>query len=137
VQPSPYGNDTASALVVEEWEMPIPSARFDLTLHVVLGHQGEVDINLDYAADLFDEPSGVGILDHVERMLTVLATRPDTRVWDVDLDTADPVPFTIAPPDPAVHELRAHELIAQRAAETPDAPAVLMPGEPPLSYGEL
>ncbi|MBG0815522.1 thioester reductase domain-containing protein [Planomonospora sp. ID82291] len=162
---------------MREWETPSPSARFDLTMYAVVGP--DIDVSIDYSTALFDAGTAERMRDHVVRMLTELATRPETRVWDVDLTGDEPDgpavldglavldgPYRRLHPqagaagdatlhDAAVHdpalrdpalrdpavvrdaERRVHELVALRAAETPEAPAVVAGDGRVLSYREL
>ncbi|MFD0660346.1 non-ribosomal peptide synthetase [Thermocatellispora tengchongensis] len=115
-----------------EWQTPPPAARFDLTLQVVLGE--DIELDLDYSTALFEPRSAARLRDHVLRVLATMAERPETRVWDIELAR----PRTpAAVPEQDGEPPRVHELIARRAAENPDAPAVFGGDGRELSYGEL
>ncbi|GAT70723.1 non-ribosomal peptide synthase MxaA [Planomonospora sphaerica] len=156
---------------MREWETPSPSARFDLTMHAVVG--ADMDISIDYSTALFDAGTAERMRDHVVRMLTELAARPETRVWDVDLTGDGPGGAAALPAgtgrdeagrseavrdevvrdevgqgeavrDEAVRDAaaraaapRVHELVALRAAQTPEAPAVVAGDGRTFSYREL
>ncbi|WP_068923063.1 non-ribosomal peptide synthetase [Planobispora rosea] len=153
VQPATPTDHGMPGWSMREWETPAPSARFDLTLYVTMGTAmgtvmgAETDISIDYSTALFDAGTAERMRDHVVRMLTELATRPDTRVWDVDLagdghgdghgDAALLPAGTVRDTAARAAQLRVHELVALRAAETPEAPAVVAGDGRTLSYREL
>ncbi|MER7949371.1 amino acid adenylation domain-containing protein [Streptomyces sp. NPDC096079] len=122
------------------------STKFDLTFALDERRDGEgrpagLTGGLEYARDLFDASTAALLAAHLERILRAAATDPGVRIGDVELltaadrfrlvadynDTATPAP---AAPDTI------HGLIAQRAARTPDAPALITDGET-LGYGAL
>ncbi|MFG1944018.1 amino acid adenylation domain-containing protein [Nonomuraea sp. NPDC048826] len=82
---------TAGDLLIEPWELPAPEARFDLTLFVTVND--DIDLYLDYAADLFTPATAAALADHLTRALESLATHPDLQIGHI--------PFTTEPPEPA------------------------------------
>ena len=114
------------------------TAKFDLSLHLTETPEG-LRGSLEYAADLFDAAT-------IERLARYLVTLLGEAVADpvvpvsrlALLDAAEREQLLVewnatAAPYP---ELCVHELFAQQAARTPDAPA-LMCGDAMMSYREL
>ncbi|WP_271219351.1 non-ribosomal peptide synthetase [Streptosporangium carneum] len=75
--------EPAPGLTATGWSLPTPGARFDLTLCVVTGER--IGLNLDYAADLFDAATAERLTGHLVTVLTAMAERLATPVWEVDL----------------------------------------------------
>ncbi|WP_282504066.1 non-ribosomal peptide synthetase [Streptomyces rhizoryzae] len=126
-------------------EPPGRISRFDLTVHLQERPDGSFAGSLEYATALFDPATARRITGHYTRLLAAAAEAPDTPVAELDLfddaerallldGPAEPV-GTRTPLDPAA--LRpVHEAIARRAAEAPEATAVLHGGRR-TTYGEL
>ncbi|KUL55238.1 non-ribosomal peptide synthetase [Streptomyces sp. NRRL F-4489] len=126
-------------------EVPGRIARFDLTVHLQERPDGSYAGSLEYATALFDTATARRIAGHYTRLLAAAAESPDTPVTELEIfdaaeralllaGPAEPV-GTRTPLDPAA--LRpVHEAIAARAAETPDATAILHGGHR-TTYGEL
>ena len=119
-------------------------ARFDLDVVVseatgADGRLGGLRGSVSAAADLFDEDTAQGIAVWLGRVLAAVADGPQARLHQIAVlepaecsqvvtgwnNTAAPVPEASVP-----------ELIAARAARTPDAVAVVC-GDVHVSYGEL
>lgn len=119
-----------SGLVVGGWPLPVPSARFDVTV-VAHASADALGLHLDYAQDLFDEDTMAAFCGHLATVVEALLTDRDRRMWHVPLRAADSS-GTATPGEwePVLSR------IAGWAARTPDAPAVI--GEHgTLGYGEL
>ncbi|WP_432828475.1 amino acid adenylation domain-containing protein [Dactylosporangium sp. CA-092794] len=72
----------------------VAGAKFDLSVFCteIRGEAGEpagVDVGVQYAADLFDEPTARLVLDVFARTLRALAAGPATRVGDADVLTGE------------------------------------------------
>lgn len=117
-------------LRVEPASMGSVPARFDLTL-VATQSQDGVTVQLDYATDLFTEPTAHRIADALRRVLRTMVDNPAARVWEIPL--ADPIPCTggLGTDSPSVVGL-----IAEQVRRTPDAPAVIA-YDGSLTYREL
>ncbi|WP_203737931.1 non-ribosomal peptide synthetase, partial [Actinoplanes italicus] len=113
-------------------------AKVDLTLTVTDPGTGPLTGGLVYRTDLFDERTVRGLLGHLWTLLAAIVADPEQPVsrlailtgeeraaLDRGNDTAVPVPARTVP-----------ELIADRAAERPDATALICDGRT-MSYAEL
>jgi amino acid adenylation domain-containing protein len=94
---------------------------------------------IEYAADLFDEPTVARLWSHVEVVLAAVVARPECRVSQVPWSTpAEERRAVTVWNDTAVDapDRRLHELVSDRIAESPGSVAVTGPdGE--LTYAEL
>ncbi|MEU1280731.1 amino acid adenylation domain-containing protein [Streptomyces sp. NPDC005805] len=141
------GADTARSLFREDAPalLDTVTTKFDLTFALTerrdpRGGPAGLAGGLEYARDLFDAPTAALLAAHLERTLRAVAADPRLRLGDVPLltdadrfrltgdynDTATVVPDTGTVP----------ELIARRAARTPDAPA-LITDEETVPYRDL
>jgi amino acid adenylation domain-containing protein/thioester reductase-like protein len=122
---------------------PVPvdrgTAMFDLTL-TVTDDGGELVASAEYNADLYDAVTIARLLRHYETLLARLTVEPDRRVTEVPL--ADDSERRLVLEDwnnTAVEypqDCTIHGLIAEQAARTPDAVAVVDAGRT-LTYAEL
>jgi amino acid adenylation domain-containing protein len=104
------------------------TTQVDLTLVLRSDARG-LSGSLEYATDLFDEGTARRMASHLERVLALLSTDPDTRLSAVDLlDGAERRRVLetwsgaeAAPPGEGL----LHALIAAQAERTPDAEAVV------------
>ncbi|MEU2080014.1 amino acid adenylation domain-containing protein, partial [Streptomyces sp. NPDC013489] len=120
----------------------IESAKFDLsfTLGEAATEAGPaIQGSIDYATDLFDRVTVESMTERLVHVLRQVTAEPERRIADVEVlsaaerdrmlvewnDTETPVPDLTVP-----------ELFARRAAETPDAVAVIGHGAS-LTYREL
>ncbi|WP_420127104.1 non-ribosomal peptide synthase/polyketide synthase [Longimicrobium sp.] len=113
------------------------TSKFDLTLYVA-ERDGGIDIQLAYAADLFDAPRMREMLAQLQGVLRQAAEAPETRIGALALatDAARAVlPDPAAPLDDTWRGA-VHEVFAARAMATPDALAVEDPRER-WTYAEL
>ncbi|HEX8272116.1 MAG TPA: amino acid adenylation domain-containing protein, partial [Longimicrobiaceae bacterium] len=114
------------------------AAKFDLSVEAFDGRD-RIRVALEYATALFDAATIERLGEHLRVLLEAAVRSPEARVSELPLlggderrrvvaewnDTARPYPDALV-----------HELFAEQAARTPDAPAVLTGGEP-LTYAEL
>ncbi|WP_190120680.1 non-ribosomal peptide synthetase, partial [Streptomyces flavofungini] len=116
------------------------SAKFDLTFHMVdLPELGGVVGSLEYATDLFDDPTVRKLADRYVRLLDRLTADPRQHVRGVELvepDERELVLSAFNDTAAATPELTAAELFAQRAAATPEATALVCEDQK-WSYAEL
>ncbi|MFJ1707546.1 amino acid adenylation domain-containing protein, partial [Kitasatospora sp. NPDC088346] len=126
---------------------PIPvgrgSAKFDFTVGVEEfrggdGEPGGMELLLDYATDLFDEPTAARMLDAFVRLLESAVAAPARPVGQLDLlPPGLREQLTGALPDPVeVPDTTLWERFAEQAARTPDATALISAGER-TGYREL
>ncbi len=113
------------------------SSKFDLTLYVG-ERDGGVDVDLVYAADLFDAPRMRELLAQLEGVLRQAAAASETRLGALSLATEASRGVLPDPAEPLDETWRGavHEVFAGRAAATPDALAVEDPRER-WTYAEL
>ncbi|MCH0564644.1 MULTISPECIES: non-ribosomal peptide synthetase [unclassified Streptomyces] len=121
---------------------PVPAgtgtAKFDLFFNIVPDPSGRAYGRLEYAAELFDHSTAESLADRYVRVLRQVVAEPGTRLGSVDVlsraerdrltrlnETTAPLPSSTVP-----------ELVAARAARTPDATAVVS-GQTSLSYRRL
>ncbi|MFC9267211.1 amino acid adenylation domain-containing protein [Streptomyces zhihengii] len=121
------------------------TTKFDLTfaltdLRDADGAPAGLTGGLEYATDLFDAPAAALIACHLERTLRAVAADPRLRIGEMPLLTdADRFRLTGEYNDTATVVTprgTVHELLARRAARTPDAPA-LITDDGTVSHGEL
>ncbi|HEX2201844.1 MAG TPA: non-ribosomal peptide synthase/polyketide synthase [Longimicrobium sp.] len=128
----------AGGLEVEEIQLDSEvSSKFDMTFYVG-ERDGAIEVNLVYAADLFDAPRIREMLAQLEGVLRQAAEAPETRVGALALATEGArsvLPDPTAPLD-ATWRGAVHEVFAARVAEAPDALAVEDPRER-WTYAEL
>jgi amino acid adenylation domain-containing protein/thioester reductase-like protein len=122
---------------------PVPvdrgTAMFDLTL-TVADDGGELIASAEYNADLYDDATAARLLRHYEALLTRLTAEPTQRVSAVPLaDDAERrlvVEEWNATALDYPRDRTVHALIAEQAARTPDAVALVHAGGT-LTYAEL
>ncbi|HWO61972.1 MAG TPA: amino acid adenylation domain-containing protein, partial [Umezawaea sp.] len=110
-------------------------AKFDLTLTLYESADG-MRCDLEYLTGLFDQGTVESLLGRLLRLLDQAAADPDRPVWDLDVLSAgerEDVLRSTASPAP---EATVHDLVARRAALTPDAVALIGDGEG-ISYARL
>ncbi|WP_435602549.1 amino acid adenylation domain-containing protein [Streptomyces sp. bgisy130] len=138
-----HGAATAGLNAVAE-EVPRRTARFDLSFHTwerqaADGSWTGVDGLLEYATDLFDAATAEALAARLVRLLGAAVAGPDLPVGQLNLLTA-------AERDRLLHAWQGEarglsgrtvpELFEDRAAQAPDAPAVVHEGTA-LTYREL
>jgi amino acid adenylation domain-containing protein len=114
-------------------------AQFDLTL--TMGEVGEAFVaSFDYNVQLFDAATVARWGSHFERLLAGIVAAPAAPVSELPLITPEEErQLTAVWNDTGVeyrHEGTLPELLAEQAARTPDAIAVISGGEA-ITYGEL
>ncbi|WP_414945171.1 non-ribosomal peptide synthase/polyketide synthase [Amycolatopsis sp. cmx-11-32] len=120
----------AGGLRVSEYELPRPSARFDLVIEF-WPHDDGLRITVEYATALFDGETIEQLTASLDALLAGIAADPARRVGDLPLLTSgDPLPPDAAPAETLTR------LFDRQAGLRPDAPAVLF-GDERLGYGEL
>jgi amino acid adenylation domain-containing protein len=136
-EPGAYANVGGLRLEVVPLEQRI--AQFDLTL--TMGEVGEAFIaSFDYNVQLFDAATVARWGRHFERLLAGIVADPAAPVSELPLITPEEErQLTAVWNDTGVeyrHEATLPELLAEQAARSPDAVAVISGGEA-LTYGEL
>ncbi|WP_198539279.1 non-ribosomal peptide synthetase, partial [Streptomyces graminilatus] len=119
-------------------EGPADTAKFDLTLDVVLSGGG-VRLRLEYRADLYEATTIERFVRHYLRLLDAAVSGPQLPLSALPMLFDDEqLPLMSAAPgaSAAGPATCAHELFAEHAVRTPDAVAVT-DGERRLGYGEL
>ncbi|MFJ9721005.1 amino acid adenylation domain-containing protein [Streptomyces sp. NPDC101213] len=126
-------------LSAEPVETPVRDAKFDLSMYLAEAADGTLDGAVVYADDLFTEDTARRMVGHFTNLLAAATARPHSALSEVEMldaserhriltegnDTAAPVPTTTL-----------HALFEQRAAQTPDAVAVVC-GTESLTYRQL
>ncbi|MDA0634427.1 amino acid adenylation domain-containing protein [Nonomuraea sp. MCN248] len=135
---------TAGDLLIEQWDLAAPEARFDLTLFVTVGD--EVELYLDYATDLFDAETAAALAGHLTVAIEAVAGDPGLPVSGVPFDDGttrtrgSDVPHEgtggAAPPAASGTWESVADQVVRRARQSPDRPAVVTEGEC-LPYGDL
>ncbi|MFI6478099.1 amino acid adenylation domain-containing protein [Nonomuraea sp. NPDC050663] len=129
VEHPPGAEEPAPGLSAVWQDLTPETTRFDLTLLGLVGTERDLELVLDYSADLFDPGTAAGFAASLVRILKAMAADPACRVWDIPLA------------EPSLTAVReewtrpVHEQFAARAATTPEAPALA--GESVLAYGAL
>jgi amino acid adenylation domain-containing protein len=136
-EPGAYANVGGLRLEVVPLEQRI--AQFDLTL--TMGEVGEAFVaSFDYNVQLFDAATVARWGRHFERLLSGIVADPAAPVSELPLITPEEErQLTAVWNDTGVeyrHEATLPELLAEQAARSPDAVAVISGGEA-LTYGEL
>ncbi|WTJ47677.1 amino acid adenylation domain-containing protein [Streptomyces atratus] len=138
---APGGFDLAPGLRAHRFDVPLPGAKFDLTLFVHDGPAG-LELGLEYAADLFTRDTAARLMD---QMLAVLRAGTDApeRPLSCLLTVSDEQRRLLADwargpavvPD-AGGATTALDLFARQVAAAPHAPAIVA-GDGTVSYAEL
>ncbi len=133
------GGAALPGLRTELVELDTGTAKFDLTLFVRdLG--GALRATLEIAEDLFEPATADRLLGHLEVLLAALAGRPETRVEELPLLTAEErgqiLGVWAGTATPYPRESSIHGLFVEVAARSPEAVAVEM-GEESLTYRQL
>ncbi|MFE7111620.1 amino acid adenylation domain-containing protein [Streptomyces sp. NPDC057575] len=126
-------------LVAEPVEPPVREAKFDLSMYLAEAADGTLDGAVVYADDLFTEDTARRLAGHFTNLLAAATIRPHSALSELEMldaeerhrvltewnDTAASVPATTL-----------HGLFEQRAAQDPDAVAVVC-GTEDLTYRQI
>ncbi|MEW5931541.1 MAG: amino acid adenylation domain-containing protein, partial [Gemmatimonadota bacterium] len=139
LQNQEVGPLTLGPVEMEPLERGGLGAKFDV--RVTLAEAGErIEGQLLYRADLFEGATVARMAEHFRLLLESAVADPDRRVGALPLLTPAERELVVARwsgTEAAVHPERCvHELFAEQAARTPDAPAVSF-GDETLSYAGL
>jgi amino acid adenylation domain-containing protein len=114
------------------------TSRLDIAINV-MESESAVTIQLEYATDLFDRARMERMVGHLVSVLREVAEDPGLRVSEAGLLSAAEREQVLSQwqgqPRPYRREL-VHALVAEQAAATPDAAAVVF-GDASLTYAEL
>lgn len=79
----PMAQASLPGLTLAPFETFAEVARFDLGLDAV-EHEGELRMYYEFATDLYHEATIDRLHDHYQRLLSVIAAAPDTRIQEID-----------------------------------------------------
>jgi amino acid adenylation domain-containing protein len=119
--------------------VPIAGAQLDLMLRVA-EHEGELEVALEYATELFDERTAAAMLDHFATSLADGVARPDTALdalrWAGDQERRALLDDLDETAGFAVPDVRLGEAFWAHAAVAPGDVAIIA-GSERISYGAL
>ncbi len=127
-----------SGLVTTPVEIPIASARFDLTVEVFTRH-GEMHAFFDYNADLYDRQTMEQIQQHYLAILNAVLAEPDQSVDSIPLlgrEERQKLLVEWNRTHASIPNLCFHQEFEAQACAAPGRIAVIA-GESSLTYGEL
>jgi amino acid adenylation domain-containing protein len=133
--------DAALELRDLEMEMIVTesgTAKFDLSIGMA-EHHGDLHASFEYNLDLFDAETVHGVVRQFAGLVDALVADPEARLSELSFLTEDEQRAVLRAgtgPVADVPVLTLHELIAARAAQTPESDAVIA-GPVRMSYGEL
>ncbi|MFD9223621.1 MupA/Atu3671 family FMN-dependent luciferase-like monooxygenase [Streptomyces sp. NPDC060064] len=142
-----YHEGDADGLVLPGCEVRLvpgdtETAKFDLTLSLTrVGDR--LSARLEYSTDLFEKDTALSIGDQFSAVLAAAVAAPDTPLRQLPVLSPDETRHVLVdwnPPSEPVPDVLVHELIAEQAARTPDAPALLGADQQPqdaMTYREL
>lgn len=135
---------TLEQLTNQQRDAAMPTGRtgsaFDLSFALQPDGRGGLDLEIEYATDLFDETTVARLADHLLRLLDAALREPDRAIAELDLISADERAWLLdagrgeVVPEPGEPDL--NKLFADRVAADPQAPALITP-ERTVSYREL
>jgi len=138
-QSSPTGQRDFSDLTLEDWPLETTVAKFDLTL-ALSQRDGELGGVLEYNTDLFDETTMRALLGHYHQLLQGFAGKRDAIVGRLPMLLETERQTVLQTFNDTAHAFPeqscVHELFFARAAERPDAVAMIGEGQH-IRYGEL
>jgi len=115
------------------------ASAYDVTLGLAFCPEGLV-ADAQYATDLFEEEEIRWLLDHLARVVELVAAEPDRPVQDLRLLSAEQRRQVLVEWNDTARPLSSdrplHVLLAEQAARSPDAPAAIC-GEEVLAYRQL
>jgi amino acid adenylation domain-containing protein len=140
-EPRPLAEPRFAGVEAQLLEVSAPTAKFDLDLMIVQSADGDdFDLVVNYSTEVFDASTVAALADRFRRLLTAGVAEPSTPLWALPVLTEDESSTIVdgwsstgaaRPGDRLVHEL-----FADQAAATPEAPAVGLDGDT-VTYGEL
>ncbi|HEX6862674.1 MAG TPA: amino acid adenylation domain-containing protein, partial [Thermoanaerobaculia bacterium] len=135
----PEGASPAPGLSLSVLNVENSTAKFDLTM-IVRESPGRLDVAFGYNADLFFPTTIHRLLAHCEALLEGVVADPERPVSAIPLLSGAEqhqllTEWNAAPAGPE-EDVPLHQLFFARAAERPDAPAILS-DEGAVTYGEL
>jgi amino acid adenylation domain-containing protein len=113
-------------------------AQYDLSLDVRYGGD-QIWADLEYAGDIFDQPTVARMIGHLRQVLTAVIDDSGQLVQDIDLLTTPErreLLYGRNATDAPVPQQCIHELFAEQAARSPDAIAVVA-GQERITYRSL
>lgn len=126
-------------LTITSLEIERDIARYDLDFSLIEDESGGLLCSMMYNTQLFEQETIQRLLKHFQTLLEAVSSNPTLRLWDLPLLTPreqqqllDWHGTIVAYPD----DERLSTLFEQKAAQIPDAPAVIYEGEC-LTYQEL
>ena len=126
-------------LALESLPLPEIRAQFDLLLMAAETGDGGLALSLQLDADLFDPATGARLLGHLGSFLGAAAAAPEKPAVEIEILSAAErrqlAAWSAGPLAPPAG-VCLHELIAEQAARTPAATA-LVHGDDRLTYREL
>jgi amino acid adenylation domain-containing protein len=126
-------------LSLSRYELPIATAKFDLTLSMRETEQGLIG-KFEYNTDLFDADTITRMVGHFQTLLSAIVDNPQQRVYELSLLTeAERHQLLVEWNDTkAEYPQKAciHQLFEAQVEQTPDAVAVIS-GNEQLTYREL
>ncbi|HVK24130.1 MAG TPA: amino acid adenylation domain-containing protein [Actinokineospora sp.] len=128
-----------SGLEVAEQDIPVDTAKYDLSFMLAERAGAGLDGSLTYDRDLFDRATAQALGDRLVRLLAAAVAAPDDRVGALDILAADERHTLLLGRNGSglpSGDTTLPDLIAAQAARTPDSPAVRADGVK-LSYQDL
>ncbi len=120
---------------VEEWDVPVHAAKFDLSMQIVQQSQDTFTGSVTYPVALFRRGSMETVARHYVRLLEQLTAEPELPVRELrmasEVEAGAEQGALVEPPTQLLHQL-----VATQAAATPEAIA-LVAGSTQLTYREL
>ncbi|HEY0605419.1 MAG TPA: amino acid adenylation domain-containing protein, partial [Herpetosiphonaceae bacterium] len=124
---------------VKTVDVDTEDARFDITLALWSDPQRIYGV-LEYNRDLFDPPTIAAYVEHFKLLVEQIVVDPDLRIFDIPCLTLDEERKLLVDWNATAREYPqercVHELIAEQAARTPEAVAVVFEDRS-LSYAEV
>ncbi len=138
LQNAPRRSLDLPGLELQRVELPVESAKFDLTLNLAATDSGLAGI-WEYSTDLFEATTIERLSGHLGELLAGATAAPEARLWDLPLLSAaerHQLAEWRGGATPYPREETVHELFREQARRAPDAVA-LVAAETLLSYGAL
>ncbi|CRK58162.1 Siderophore biosynthesis non-ribosomal peptide synthetase modules @ Bacillibactin synthetase component F [Alloactinosynnema sp. L-07] len=123
-------------LDVAEQEIPVETAKYDLSFMLAERPDLGIDGSLTYDVDLFDRATARTLADRLVCLLDAAVAAPDERVGALDILTPHERARLVERAGTPAAETTLPDLVAGQAARTPNRPAVRVDGVE-LSYRDL